>query len=315
MNQCLLLVVNSWLNRLNVVAEKAAMEPFHYEFVKSHDNGVKTTDKMNLIVTCLSCVTLRCGVQYAAEFDKRLRMKKLTTLMFLATCFAAFAQNEQQVPKSSDITFDKAAASYAIGYRMGLQMAGREGSGFEVDIEQAVKGLREAASQKEPTVDKEKMAQEYGKYQQKLQLFQREEYLAMAAKNQKRSDDFLAQNRSKTGIKELASGIQYRIIEAGKGKNASLDDTVSVHYSGKLIGTEVFDNYQEFDSTYKNGQPLEMDMTKVGLPGWREIIPMMKAGDKWQVFLPPEMAYGVKGQGPIGPNEVLVFDVHLLEIK
>ena len=134
-------------------------------------------------------------------------------------------------------------------------------------------------------------------------------------KNQTRSDDFLAQNRGKTGIKELASGIQYRVIEAGAGKNASLDDTVSVHFSGKLIGTDVYDNYQEFESTYKTGQPLEMNMKQIGMLGWREIIPMMKAGDKWQVFLPPEMGYGVKGQAPIGPNEILVFDVHLLEIK
>jgi FKBP-type peptidyl-prolyl cis-trans isomerase FklB len=243
-------------------------------------------------------------------------MKKLTTLMFLTLGMNALAQNEQEIPKSSDITFDKTAASYAIGYRMGLQMAGRTGSPFEVDVEQAIKGLREAAAQSEPSIDKEAMAVEYGKYQQKLQLFQREEILALAESNQKRSDEFLAKNRSKTGIKELASGIQYRVIEAGSGRNATLDDTVSIHYSGKLIGTEVFDNYQEFDSTYKNGQPLEMDMTKVGMPGWREIIPMMKAGDKWQVFLPPEMAYGINGRSPvIGPNEVLVFDVHLLEIK
>ncbi len=242
-------------------------------------------------------------------------MKKIMTLMFLATTLAATAQNQQEVPKSADINFDKAAASYAIGYRMGLQAAGREGSDFELDIDQAVKGMREAASKAEPSISREKMTEEYGKYQQKLQLFQREEYLELAGKNQKRSDDFLAQNRSKTGIKELSSGIQYRVIESGTGRNATLTDTVQVHYSGKLIGTEVFDNYQEFDSTYKNGQPVDMDMTKIGLPGWREIIPMMKKGDTLQVFLPPEMGYGVQGQGPIGPNEVLVFDVHLLEIK
>jgi FKBP-type peptidyl-prolyl cis-trans isomerase FklB len=242
-------------------------------------------------------------------------MRKVITLMFLALTLAVSAQNNQEVPKSSDISFDKTAASYAIGYRMGLQIAGREDSDFEVDVEQAAKGLRDAAAKKDPSVDKEKMAQEYAKYQQKMQLFERERYLALAQKNQERSDDFLAKNRSKTGIKELASGIQYRVIETGSGRNATLDDKVVVHYSGKLIGTDVYDNYQEFDSTYKNGQPLEMDMTQVGMAGWREVIPMMKAGDKWQVFLPPEMAYGVKGTGPIGPNEVLVFDVHLLEIK
>ncbi len=242
-------------------------------------------------------------------------MKKLLTWVFLAATMTAMAQTEQAIPNSADINFDKTAASYAIGYRMGLQVAGREGTEFELDIDQAVKGLKEAAGKKEPSITKEQMAEEYGKYQQKLQLFQREEYLQLAEKNQQRSDQFLNQNRSKTGIKELASGIQYRVIEAGSGKNASLENTVTVHYSGKLIGADVFDNYQEFDSTYKTGQPLEMDMTKIGMAGWREVIPMMKKGDKWQVFLPPEMAYGVKGQGPIGPNEVLVFDVHLLEIK
>lgn len=235
--------------------------------------------------------------------------------MFLALTLAVSAQNNQEVPKSSDITFDKTAASYAIGYRMGLQIAGREDSDFEVDVEQAAKGLRDAAAKKDPSVDKEKMAQEYAKYQQKMQLFQREEFIDLANKNQERSDKFLAQNRGKTGIKELASGIQYRVIETGSGRNATLDDNVSIHYRINVIGSEVFDNYREVDSTYKSGQPLDMNMAQVGMPGWKEIVPMMKAGDKWQVFFPPEMAYGSSPQSPVGPNEVLVIDVHLLEIK
>ncbi len=243
-------------------------------------------------------------------------MKKLLTLALVGTAMIAGAQAPtQEMPKSADITFDKNAASYAIGYRMGLQLAGRKDSDFSLDLEQAVKGLRDAAAEKEPSIAKESMATEFGKYQQKLQVFQAEQYKSLADANQKRSDDFLVQNRKKTGIKELASGIQYRVIEAGSGKNASVNDKVSLHYRGSLIGSENFDNLKEFDSTYTRGEPLDMDMTQVGLKGWREIIPMMKAGDKWQIFLPPEMAYGVKGQGPIGPNEVLVFDVHLLAIK
>ena len=243
-------------------------------------------------------------------------MKKLLTLVLMGTAVIAGAQApKQEMPKSADIKFDKNAASYAIGYRMGLQLAGRKDSDFSLDLEQAVKGLRDAAAEKEPSVTKESMATEYGKYQQKLQVFQAEQYKSLADANQKRSDEFLAQNRKKTGIKELASGIQYRVIEAGSGKNASVNDKVSMHYRGSLIGSENFDNLKEFDSTYTRGEPLDMDMTQVGMKGWREIVPMMKAGDKWQIFLPPEMAYGVKGQGPIGPNEVLVFDVHLLAIK
>ncbi|MCW8870199.1 MAG: FKBP-type peptidyl-prolyl cis-trans isomerase [Proteobacteria bacterium] len=245
-------------------------------------------------------------------------MKNLLTLTLLIMSLAVYAQNDanqKQLPKSSDIAFDKNMASYAVGYRMGLQMAGRKASDFELNIDQAVAGLQDAAAEKDPSFDREQMAQEFAKYQRKLQLFQAEQYKTIADENKKRSDDFLAQNRKKTGIKELASGIQYRVIEEGNGKNASLDDTVVVHYSGKLIGNDNFDNYQEFDSTYDRGEPLEMDMSKVGMKGWQEIIPMMQKGDKWQVFLPPEMAYGQQGQGPIGPNEVLVFDVHLVDIK
>lgn len=245
-------------------------------------------------------------------------MKKLLALTLLMTALLASAQqggDNKPLPKSEDITFDKDMASYAVGYRMGLQMAGRKDSVFALDVDKAVEGMKAAAAEKDPSFDREKMAEEYGNYQRKLQIFQAEQYKKIADESKKRSDEFLAQNRKKTGIKELASGIQYRVIEDGSGKNASLDNTVIVHYSGKLIGDKDFDNYQEFDSTYTRGQPMEMDMSKVGMKGWREIIPMMKKGDKWQVFLPPEMAYGEQGQGPIGPNEVLVFDVHLVDIK
>ncbi len=243
-------------------------------------------------------------------------MKKLLTLALLGASLIATAQAPKQpLPKSADINFDKNKASYAIGYRMGLQLAGRKDSEFSVNVEQAIKGLREAAAAQDPSIDKEQMAAEFAKYQQKLQLFQAEQLQKLADENQKRSDDFLNKNRKKTGIKELPSGVQYRVIETGAGKNASVNDTVSVHYRGALIGTENYDNMKEFDSTYTRGQPLEMDMSKVGMKGWREVIPMMKAGDKWQVFMPPEMAYGAQGTGPIGPNEVLVFDVHLVSIK
>ena len=238
-------------------------------------------------------------------------------LLVVSLCFLAanvFAQ-DQEIPKSSDITFDKATASYAMGYRLGIQLAQRKESEFSLDMEEAIKGIRAGATEADPAFTKEQMSVEFANYNRKLQVFQAEEYQKLADESQKRSDDFLKINRSKKGIKELASGIQYRVIEEGAGKNPTMESTVSMNYRGSLIGLENFDNYQEFESTYTRGQPMEVKVGDVGMPGWKEIIPMMRAGDKWQVFFPPEMGFGVRGRPPIGPNEVLVYDVHLLEVK
>lgn len=210
--------------------------------------------------------------------------------------------------------FDKKKTSYAIGYRMGIEFYGRKDGEFELDVEEAIKGIRDANAKKDPSVSKEDMVLNFQAYENKMKQKQLEAYKALAAKNKTRSDDFLKQNRKKKGIKELASGIQYRVIEDGSGKNPTLDSEVTIHYRGSLIGTEDVNNFQEFDSSFTRGEPKTLNVKSV-LKGWQEIIPMMRPGGKWQVFIPPELAYGVRGQPPIGPNEVLIFDINLLDIK
>ena len=120
---------------------------------------------------------------------------------------------------------------------------------------------------------------------------------------------FLAENKSKDGITTLPSGVQYKVVMEGKGKKPTAKDSVVAHYRGALIdGTE-------FDSSYSRGEPATFPVTGV-IPGWQEILPMMPVGSKWQVFIPSELAYGTRGAGAnIGPNETLVFDIELLEIK
>src|SRR5690554_7677851 len=116
-------------------------------------------------------------------------MKKLLALTLLMTALLASAQqggDNKPLPKSEDITFDKNMASYAVGYRMGLQMAGRKDSDFELNIDQAVAGLKDAAAEKDPSFEREKMAEEFAKYQRKLQLFQAEQYKKIADDNKKR---------------------------------------------------------------------------------------------------------------------------------
>jgi FKBP-type peptidyl-prolyl cis-trans isomerase FklB len=216
--------------------------------------------------------------------------------------------------EETKITFDKNKTSYAVGYRMGIEFVGRNGGEFELNVDEAIKGIRDAYAKKEPVVSKEDMVLNFQNYENKMKQKQLEAYKALAEKNQKRSDDFLVQNRKKKGIKELASGIQYRVIEDGAGNHPTLDSEVTIHYRGSLIGMEDANNYQEFDSSFVRGVPKTLKVNSV-LKGWQEILPLMRPGGKWQVFIPPELAYGVRGQPPIGPNEILIFDINLLNVK
>lgn len=240
-----------------------------------------------------------------------MNFKLLLAGIIVMTATMASAQDKTQ---AKTLTFDKKKTSYAIGYRMGIEFAGRTGSEFELNVEEAIKGIRDAHAKKDPAVSKEDMVLNFQNYENKMQQKQLEAYKALADKNKKRSDDFLKQNRKKKGIKELASGIQYRVIEDGTGKHPTMDSDVTIHYRGSLIGTKDMNNYQEFDSSFVRGEPKTLKVNSV-LKGWQEVLPLMRPGGKWQVFIPPELAYGVRGQRPIGPNEVLIFDINLLSIN
>ena len=230
-------------------------------------------------------------------------------LAVLMVIFAGLAKSQNAEP-----TFDKKKASYAIGYRMGIEFTGRQGSEFELDVEEAIKGIRDSAAKKDPAVSKEDMVLNVQGYEKKMQMKQMEMYKKLAEENKKRSDGFLAENRKKKGIKELPSGVQYRVIEDGVGNHPTMDSEVTIHYRGSLIGTEDVNNYQEFDSTFIRGEPRTLKVSE-GLKGWQEILPLMRPGGKWQVYIPPELGFGIRGQSPIGPNEVLVFDITLLSIN
>jgi FKBP-type peptidyl-prolyl cis-trans isomerase FklB len=145
-----------------------------------------------------------------------------------------------------------------------------------------------------------------------MAVFQKEmmaKQQAMADKNKKEGEAFLAENKKKEGVKTLPSGVQYKVIKAGTGKKPKLTDTVTVHYRGTLIdGTE-------FDSSYKRGQPASFQVSGV-IPGWTEALQLMGEGAKWQLFVPSNLAYGERGTGgPIGPNATLIFEVELISVQ
>lgn len=130
-----------------------------------------------------------------------------------------------------------------------------------------------------------------------------------AVENLIKGKDFLKENADKPGVKSTSSGLQYMVIEAGEGKAPKASDTVVVHYRGTLLdGTE-------FDSSYKRGKPATFPLNQV-IKGWTEGVQLMRSGAKYKFFIPHDLAYGARGSGPkIGPNETLIFEVELLEVK
>ena len=136
-----------------------------------------------------------------------------------------------------------------------------------------------------------------------------EQQLAAAQENLAKGQAFLAENKTKESVSETESGLQYEVLTAGDGAKPSATDTVSVHYRGTLL------DGSEFDSSYSRGQPATFGLNQV-IPGWTEGVQLMPVGSKYKFYIPPQLAYGEKGAGGrIGPNETLVFEVELLEIK
>jgi FKBP-type peptidyl-prolyl cis-trans isomerase FklB len=123
----------------------------------------------------------------------------------------------------------------------------------------------------------------------------------------KEGEAFLAANKSKEGVVTLPSGLQYKILTAGKGPKPTASDTVTCNYRGTLV------NGKEFDSSYKRGEPVSFSVTGV-IGGWTEALQLMPVGSKWQLFIPADLAYGDRGKGDIAPGETLIFEVELLSI-
>ena len=146
-------------------------------------------------------------------------------------------------------------------------------------------------------------------FQQEMIKKQQEKNQKIAETNKKISADFLKKNARKKGVKTTKSGLQYEIIKEGTGKTPLPTDIVVVNYRGTLL------NGQEFDSSYKRGKPAEFQLNRV-IPGWVEGLQLMKVGAKYRFYIPPNLAYKDRGAGNlIGPGQLLIFDVELLEIK
>lgn len=130
-----------------------------------------------------------------------------------------------------------------------------------------------------------------------------------AQRNLMTGESFLMSNKAKPGVQTLPDGLQYKVIKEGTGQKPTLNDTVTVDYSGTLV------NGKEFDSSFKRGQPATFPVSGV-IPGWTEALQLMKAGSTWELYIPAKLAYGEQGMPPvIGPNETLIFKVTLIAVN
>ncbi len=241
-------------------------------------------------------------------------MTRLRWLAFGLLCVAAAASAQQRPAASAaaPVKLDKAKLSYAIGYQIGSQFVDSKAQpGIpEIDIATLQRAIQDAYSKRTPAVSMQAMHQQLSAFNQQLRTDAQAEFERLAEANARKSAAFLARNAKQAGVIQLPSGIQYSVMKKGDGTvHPSVTSTVVVNYRGMLVdGTE-------FDSTWAHGAPVSFAVDRV-IPGWRDVIPRMRVGDRWKVVIPPQLAYGKEGALPrIGPNEALVFEIELLAIK
>lgn len=193
--------------------------------------------------------------------------------------------------------------SYGLGVQLGQNLE-RQGL-TDIDVPALAAAVQDVLSGAKLRLSSEEMRAAIHAYQQKLLA----QHRAAAQKNLEASNEFLAANKKKPGVVTLPSGLQYKILHQGNGKQPTKSDTVVVNYRGRLI------DGRQFDSSYDRGKPTTLEIDKV-IKGWQEALPLMHVGGKWRLFVPPALAYGEQGAGSaIGPNQALVFDVELLSVK
>jgi len=227
----------------------------------------------------------------------KLRLLAATLAALTLTSGLAIAQ---------DTTSAKGKLSYALGYQLGREAIE---SGEALDLNTMTKALQDGYGKKDPAVAVDQMRDAYQAMQKRMQAKAKAAFDKAAGENKTKSDSFLAQNKAKTGVKTLPSGVQYRIVESGNGAKPNQASTVELEVAGPY----------PWGQHPTPAQPAQkMPATKISaieMPAMREVLVQMPAGSKWEVTLPPEKAFGADPRSPFPPNVAVVFEVKLLSVK
>jgi FKBP-type peptidyl-prolyl cis-trans isomerase len=243
----------------------------------------------------------------------------VATLLVLSACDKS-AQKPADAAKPADAGKDAAATdgkstypglptekeqiSYTIGMAMGKQLTEIKD---EVNLDTVVKAMRTQMAGDKLLLTEEQAKTIFEGFGQKMQAKQIAKMMADARNNLDNGNRFLAENGKKPGVTTTASGLQYQVLTPGTGAKPGAKDGVKVHYKGTLL------DGKSFDSSYDRGEPAVMPLEGV-IPGWQEGIQLMPVGSKYKFWIPAALAYGEQAPPMIGPNQVLVFEVELLDI-
>jgi FKBP-type peptidyl-prolyl cis-trans isomerase FklB len=226
-------------------------------------------------------------------------------MRLIAVLAAAAALGLNAADDKVELKDQRDKVSYGIGVNFGTSWKQQE---IDVDPDLVVRGIKDALAGK-ALMNESEVRTTLSAFQQELRAKQMEKRKLLGEKNKAEGEKFLAENKGKSGVTALPSGLQYKVLADGKGESPRSNDMVTVNYRGTLIdGTE-------FDSSYKRGQPATFGVTGV-IRGWTEALQLMKPGAKWELFIPSELAYGERGSGQqIPPNTTLIFEVELVSIQ
>lgn len=252
-----------------------------------------------LLAVFFACSIVLCAAQTPAAAPPAAAPPKKTT-----TAAPAKPGGAKTAPLALKTPKDK--ASYAIGLDLGNKLRSQS---ISVDPAILSRALRDALAGTKPLMTEDEVHAVLIDLQGQMRQKQIAAAKEAGDKNMKEGAAFLAENKNKEGVITLPSGLQYKVLKAGEGSKPALTDTVVCQYRGTLI------NGKEFDSSYKRGEPATFPVNGV-IKGWTEALQLMPVGSKWQLFIPPDMAYGERAPGnDIGPNSVLIFEVELVSIQ
>jgi FKBP-type peptidyl-prolyl cis-trans isomerase FklB len=222
-----------------------------------------------------------------------------------ATC-AAFLVCQSGGQEKAQLKTKKDSLSYSLGVNIGKNFKQQS---IDIDPNVLAGGIKDALSGGQTALTEEQVRSVVAALETELMAKQQEAMRALGEKNKRDGAVFLSENKKKTGVVTLPSGLQYKVLTKGTGKKPKATQTVTVNYRGTFLdGTE-------FDNSYTRGEPATFAVNGV-IKGWTEALQLMPAGSKWQLYVPPELAYGEHGAGQvIPPQSTLIFEVELLSVK
>ncbi|MFP6763114.1 MAG: FKBP-type peptidyl-prolyl cis-trans isomerase [Planctomycetaceae bacterium] len=228
-------------------------------------------------------------------------------VLFMAAVSIADAQDTKKT-ENVELKTLRDQVSYGIGMNLARQFPTDQ---FKLNPAIVARALADAQDGNPPALSREQLQSVFAQLNTELQKAK-----TMAAEvNLKKGQEFLAENAKRKGIRTTKSGLQYEVIKAGKGASPKSTNRVFTHYKGRLNSGKVFDGSYDGEAPKASDKPIDFQVTGV-IAGWTEALQLMKPGAHWRLYIPSQLAYKERGsQGAIGPNEVLIFDIHLLKFE